>query len=255
MKRFIILVVFCLLTISLVSAKRQNSGRPSVSAVMNKLMERYDPQHKWQRSRLSYTVHVIDNKGHLYTADVESWEPDEFFQISINNDDEHIIKRYEYGEYFTSINRNTDHTRFSEAIYELSQEKIDQCIDFFRLINGSVMEMERAGMKVSTRMKITDFSHRSCYLLSFKNKNKSTDNLFCTGKIRLYVDRLTYDIVGLELINNYNSVCKKLVFDCFSRNAGILIPQFIRSYDNDGKLIHTRIIRTSRLENEGLVMK
>ena len=188
MRQILFLVIICLLTTREIEAKKLFSNKPTVHTVMDKIMNRYDPHNNWHKSQISYKVNIIDQNGHLCSAEVETWGPTDFFQISIKTDGQQIVKRYEYGEYFASLNRSTDFSDISNVEYGLNMEKIDQCMDLFRLINGSVMEMERAGMKAASRLKTTNFEDRSCYVLYFRNRNKDSDNAFCTGKIKLYVD-------------------------------------------------------------------
>ena len=110
--------------------------------------------------------------------------------------------------------------------------------------------MYRAGMKLKSGLKVVDFEDRSCYMLTFFNNSKNTDNSFCNGKIRLYVDRTAYDIVGLEIKGSPDDNYSKLVFDCFHRNSGIIVPQFIKTYNKEGALIYTKMIRTPLSESE-----
>jgi len=132
------------------------------------------------------------------------------------------IKRYEYGEFFASIDHVTDIPVLEKNDLGLSKEKIDHCMDLFRLINGSVMEMKLSGMKPKAAVKIITFEDRSCYALTFKNNVRNTDNSFCNGKIRLYVDRYSYEIVGIKLTHTPDTNYYKLVFNNFNCQSGIL---------------------------------
>ncbi|MFC2124267.1 hypothetical protein ACFLU5_05610 [Bacteroidota bacterium] len=252
MKTLIFLVLISLLPVSNSLAKNRLPRKPTAHTVLDELIKRYDPHNRWQQAQMSYTVNIIDQNGQFCTAEIETWGPDEFFQISIKSKGQKIVKRYEYGEYFTSIDHNTEFSISSKNEFGLSEEKIDQCMDLFQLINGSIMEMDRSGMKIKSGLKVTDFEDRNCYALTFTNSSKTTDNSFCSGKIKLYVDRITYDIVGLELKGSPDADYSKLVFDCFHRNSGIIVPQFIKAYNKQGTLIYTKIIRIPTSEYEGI---
>ena len=199
---------------------------------------------------MSYVVNILDQDGKYCVAEVETWGPDDFFQISIKSNGQKIVKRFEYGEYFASIDYRTEFSDRSEKEYGLSDEKIDQCMDLFRLINGSIMEMDRAGMKIKSGLKVVDFEGRSCDALTFFKKSGYSDNAFCNGKIRLYVDRTSYDIVGLEIKESPDENFSKLVFDYFYRNSGIIVPQFIKVYNKEDFLVYTKMIRTPLSESE-----
>lgn len=197
----------------------QNEIPYTASEIMEKCIQFHDPEGKWENySGALHLKHVRENGASAGFEIIEIDVKDDFYKLIFNyNNGTEVIKGTKNGEYFYSINGNSNPTQDDIAKYGLTNQQIDLWKTWHYFHFGKMMHMKRCGMVLQEKVTENAFDYEIVFL---GEKNKVT-NPSWEGEYKLKVNKESFALVGM--VFSFDNRLFNIEYIGFFNNNGIQI--------------------------------